>query len=106
MTQPNRRRYGRHPHFHPILLERVAATGGTFALTRDVSLGGVSFSAPEALGESEPVKATFQLDREYLVVEGRVAWERASVDGRYECGVEFTRMDPLHRAMVRRVLVG
>jgi hypothetical protein len=50
------------------------------------------------------VRATFQLEREFLVAEGRVAWERPSGDGRFECGLEFTQMDPVHRAMVRRAL--
>lgn len=104
MDRSNRRRHGRQAHKEAVLLERVASPGGTFAFTRDVSPGGVSLCVSEPLGQSEPVRATFQLDREFLVTEGRVAWERPSGDGRFECGVEFTAMDPVHRAIVRRAL--
>lgn len=102
MATTDRRRHGRHSYYHPVLLEHSARPKGTFALTRNVSLGGVAFSALEPLGHSAPVRATFKLDQELLIADGRVAWERQADDGRYECGVTFTRLDQAHGALVRR----
>jgi hypothetical protein len=102
MERSERRRHGRHPYYSPVVLERPARPGGTFALARNVSLGGAAFSALEPMGSAEPVRATFKFDGEFVVADGRVAWERQAVDGRFECGVTFTHLDQPHGAIVRR----
>jgi len=105
MTAPDpHRRFFRHPYFQPVLVEQLRGPGGAFALTRDVSLGGFAFVSPEPLGADQPVLATLSIARDVVVGEGRVAWEGPSPDGRYRVGVEFTRMDPVHRALFRAIV--
>lgn len=97
------RRFGRLPYFQPVLIERLDHPGGTFALTRDVGLGGFAFVSLEPMGRDRPIRATLSLAQDVVVGEGRVAWENPASDGRYEVGVEFTRMDPVHTALYKSI---
>jgi len=97
------RRFGRLPFYQPVLVERLDHPGGTFALTRDVGQGGFAFVSLEPIGKDRPVRATLSLARDVVVGEGRVAWESRASDGRYEVGVEFTRMDPVHTALFQTI---
>jgi hypothetical protein len=103
-TRHPRRRFGRLSYFQPVLVERIQSPGGAFALTRDVGLGGFAFVSPESMGQDQPVRATLSLQKDVVVAEGRVVWEHPAPNGRFQVGVEFTRMDPVHRALYRSVV--
>jgi hypothetical protein len=88
------RRFIRHPSRMPISYEApdladLAARPGTEAL-RNVSDGGVCFSATQALEPGCPIRLRIPVFGRQFEIEGTVAWCR-NVGGRFDIGVAFLR---------------
>jgi hypothetical protein len=73
-------------------------SGGVFAVASDLCRGGCTLLAPAPLGAGTALNVHLSLDSDVVEAEGRVVRETLRPDGRYDLGVEFTRMDPVHRA--------
>jgi hypothetical protein len=85
------RRFIRHPSRIPISFD-APEVGGTSRHDplRNVSDGGVCFSAANALQPGSPIRLCIPVFGERFEVDGTVAWCRRQ-NGRYDIGVAFAR---------------
>jgi len=97
------RAYIRHPSDMPIELSPVAANDVVSSLTKDISLGGLSFSSRRALPMGSVVGVKIPVTEPPFEAHARVKWCLASHDG-YEIGVEFIDVNDAYRArMVEQI---
>jgi hypothetical protein len=87
------RRFPRIPAEYPVLVELVGEPkAGGFAITSVVGLGGCGFVAEEAYGVNSRIKLTLSVQGKMVEAESRVVYENMMEEGKWEIGVEFTKI--------------
>lgn len=97
------RAYIRHPSDMPIELSPVSVPETVRSLTKDISVGGLSFASSRPLEVGAVVTVKIPVTTPAFAGPARVIWCLASSDG-YDIGVEFCAMEDAYRArMVEQV---
>ena len=97
--RPRRRRFGRVFGSNAVLMELFGPEPmGFFGLTENLGPGGCGVVTSDAMGAGCLLRLYISLHSEVLEADGRIAHERPRTDGRFDVGIEFLRMDQVHRA--------
>ena len=98
------RRFPRIAAEHAVMVTKVGVdTLEEFAKTRDLGLGGCMFLSDEPVGPGSVIELLISLSGRVVRTTARVVYENAS-DRRFEVGVEFLRLDPADRELLRSSL--
>lgn len=101
---PPRRRYPRIASNHSVLVRKTAGEGlEAFAHTTTIAVGGCSFISDERFGEGSPLELLIAVDHRVISAPARVVYERATVDGRNEIGVEFGNVSEEDAEAIQRI---
>jgi hypothetical protein len=101
--QISRRRFPRVPSNYAVLVRRIGDEDvEAFGKTRTVGAGGCMFSHDGPLGDGSLLHLLIKVRGEVVGADARVAWER-QVDGRWEIGVEFVRVDDAGEARLQQM---
>jgi len=97
--QPLRRRFGRIPASSAVLIEQLDQDRHcSFALSENLGMGGCALVASDPIPPGSLLKLYLSIRSEVVEAEGRIAHVNRRADGRYDVGIEFVRMDQVHRA--------
>ena len=92
------RRFPRIPAEYPLLAEILGKTEtGGFGLTNVVGMGGCSFLANRSYGVASGLKLTISLQGKVVEAEARIVYENPAEEGKWEVGVEFTKISPFDK---------
>ena len=97
------RRFPRIASRHSVLVKKVGDRGDQveeFGSTKTIALGGCSFTALERLGVGSDLELLIAVEGRVINASAHVVYERAMVDGRFEVGVEWVRLDPADAARI------
>lgn len=97
------RAYIRHPSDMPIELSPVQANDTVCTLTKDVSIGGLSFYSSRPFGVGVEVSVKIPVTTPAFEANANVIWCVSNVDG-YDVGVEFNHSADAYKArMVEQI---
>lgn len=102
------RAYIRHPSDMPIELAQVTTqdvvgVSSNCSTTKDISVGGLSFSSRRAYETGATVSVKIPVTTPVFEAQAQVIWCLASNDG-YEVGIEFKEVQDAYRArMVEQI---
>lgn len=71
--------------------------------TRTIGLGGCMFVSPESLGYGSLMEVLISFRGGVARTDGRVVWERQRGEQEVEIGIEFLRLRPADRKLLRSV---
>jgi len=97
------RAYIRHPSDMPIELSTVPEDRAVCTFTKDISVGGLSFSSSRSFGKGALVSIKIPVIDPPFEAQARVIWCLTQEDG-YEIGLEFCTSGDAYRArMVEQI---
>jgi hypothetical protein len=97
------RTFIRHPSDIPIEIVYEDDAGGTERFLNNISSGGLSFTAREALTEGAIVRVRITIIQPMFEARGRIVWCRKDEFG-YDVGIEFVETKDIFKArMVEQV---
>jgi len=102
-----RRLFPRVPAHQAVLVE-PARNGGSpeFGPAEDLSPGGCQVLLDEHMLVDSPVHFSMAVEGLVLQAEGHVVRTEPHPDGRWDTAIAFDRINPSHRAVLRRILEG
>lgn len=100
----NRRRFPRVYAAAPLLVSPGGGAPREFFVADTVGLGGLMFRSEKSFGRGTLLQLDLALGDRVVEATGRVAYERITVVGDMEVGVEFLRMAPGGLELLRSLL--
>lgn len=101
---PDRRRFPRVHADAPLLVSPGGGAPKEFFVADTVSLGGLMFRSDKSFGRGSLLQLDLALGDRVVEASGRVAYERITVVGDLEVGVEFLRLSPGSADLLRALL--
>jgi hypothetical protein len=95
-----RRRFFRHPYSVPIRLELSPGAEVRHPVTKDLSIGGISFVWREKIARGKRVGIEIAVRRRTFEVNGRVAYSHEEEGGGWRTGVTFLDAPSAFRAKI------
>jgi len=100
-----RRLFPRLPAHQAVLVEPLGEPGVLdFGPAEDLSPGGCQVLLEEPILVDAPVRFSLALEGLVVQAEGHVVHTELHPDGRWDTAIAFDRINPSHRAVLRRIL--
>src|ERR1043166_7462201 len=99
----SRRRFPRIASHHSVLLKRLGDELEGFAQTRTIALGGGSVVSDELVGVGSTLELLIAAEGGVITARGRVIYENALDDGRFDLGIEFGDLSDEDASRIQQV---